>query len=62
MSEIRLTDPSRRATPGPPHRALTIAVVIAVPALLIGATLVLWAVWGPAVFYEVILAGIAGCF
>jgi hypothetical protein len=31
-------------------------------ALLIGATLALWARYGTAVFYEMILAGIALCF
>jgi hypothetical protein len=30
-------------------------------ALLIGATLALWAHYGTAVFYEMILAGIAAC-
>jgi hypothetical protein len=60
MSEIRLSDVSARATPRPSRRA--VAAVVAVSAVLIAATLALWAVWGPAVFYEVILAGIAACF
>ncbi|MTW17513.1 hypothetical protein GJ689_15010 [Rhodoplanes serenus] len=37
-------------------------VVAALAAVLIAGTLGLWALWGPAVFYEVILAGIAACF
>jgi len=37
-------------------------LVGAVAALLIGATLVLWAHYGTAVFFEIIAAGIAACF
>jgi hypothetical protein len=37
-------------------------VLAALAAVLIAGTLALWAVWGPAVFYEVVLAGIAACF
>lgn len=61
MSEIRLTHPSAEPTPGRSRRAVVTAIV-AVTVVLVGATLALWAVWGPAVFYEVILAGIAACF
>lgn len=46
---------------GAPRRPVVVAIV-GVAAVLIGATLALWAVLGPAVFYEVILAGIAACF
>ncbi|NVO14537.1 MAG: hypothetical protein HXX10_10915 [Rhodoplanes sp.] len=60
MSEIRLSDVSARAASRSVRRG--IAVVVAVSTVLIAATLALWAVWGPAVFYEVILAGIAACF
>ena len=37
-------------------------LVGAVAALLIAATLVLWAHYGTAVFFEIIAAGIAACF
>lgn len=37
-------------------------LVGAVATLLIGATLVLWAHYGTAVFFEIIAAGIAACF
>lgn len=37
-------------------------IVGAVVALLVGATLALWAHYGTAVFYEMILAGLALCF
>lgn len=60
MSEIRLSDASARATSRTSR--LGLAMVAAVSTVLVAATLVLWAVWGPAVFYEVILAGIAACF
>ena len=53
MSEIA-TVSSRRS-----RRSLVI--VAAVAALLIASTLGLWALYGTAVFYEMILAGIAMC-
>jgi hypothetical protein len=37
-------------------------LVGAVAAVLIGATLVLWAHYGAAVFFEIIAAGLAACF
>ncbi|MEA2909430.1 MAG: hypothetical protein QOJ15_1511 [Bradyrhizobium sp.] len=37
-------------------------LVGAVAAVLIGATLVLWAHYGAAVFFEIIAAGVAACF
>jgi hypothetical protein len=40
-----------------PLAAVTAAVV-----LLLAGTVVLWAHYGTAVFYEMILAGIAACF
>jgi hypothetical protein len=48
------------STPRPVSRALLL--VGAVAALLIGATLVLWAHYGAAVFFEIIAAGFAACF
>jgi hypothetical protein len=36
--------------------------VVAVVAILLAATVALWAVYGGRVFYEMILAGIAACF
>jgi hypothetical protein len=37
-------------------------LVGAVAAILIGATLVLWAHYGAVVFFEIIAAGLAACF
>jgi hypothetical protein len=37
-------------------------VLAAVAGLLVAATLVLWAHYGTAVFFEIIAAGIAACF
>ena len=48
------TSPSTRSP------VLLIAVVLA--AALLGGTLALWAHYGTAVFYEIILAGLAACF
>jgi hypothetical protein len=39
-----------------------LAIVAGVSAVLVAATVLLWAYWGTAVFYEMILAGIAMCF
>jgi hypothetical protein len=36
--------------------------VVAVCCLLVAATLVLWAHYGTAVFFEILAAGIAACF
>lgn len=43
-----------------PHRAAVL--VAAVVGVLVAATLALWFHFGTAVFYEMILAGIAACF
>jgi hypothetical protein len=45
-------------------RSVSRALLIAAAAMgiLVGAALVLWARYGTAVFYEMILAGIAACF
>ena len=47
-----------------PSRALArpVLAVAGICALLIGATLALWAHYGTAVFFEIIAAGIAACF
>jgi hypothetical protein len=60
MSELELFGLSARAASRSARRG--IVVVVAVATVLIAATLGLWAVWGPAVFYEVVLAGISACF
>ena len=39
-----------------------LVVLAAVAGLLVAATLVLWAHYGTAVFFEIIAAGIAACF
>lgn len=47
----------------PPHRSWRpLAVAAGVAGVLIAGTLVLWAYYGTAVFYEMIAAGIAMCF
>jgi hypothetical protein len=46
----------------PRQGARPLLIVGAACALLVGATLALWAHYGTAVFYEMILAGIALCF
>jgi hypothetical protein len=53
-----------RASPAqvPPLRARVLIAVAAAVGVLLAATLVLWAHYGGAVFYEMILAGIAACF
>lgn len=43
-----------------PSRAVLIASVVA--GLIVAATAALWLRYGTAVFYEMILAGIAACF
>ncbi|MDC7786235.1 hypothetical protein PQJ75_01495 [Rhodoplanes sp. TEM] len=59
MSDTSTAGVSGRA--GALRRPVVVAIA-GVAAVLIGATLALWALLGPAVFYEVILAGIAACF
>jgi hypothetical protein len=39
-----------------------LVVLAAIAGLLVAATLVLWAHYGAAVFFEIIAAGIAACF
>lgn len=65
MSEPIMADPhpadfSARAAAAP-RRSVLVAIGLVV-AVMIAATLALWAWLGPAVFYEVIVAGIAACF
>jgi hypothetical protein len=50
-----LTSPATRLS-----RPLVLAA--AVVAIVLGGTIALWAHYGTAVFYEMILAGIAACF
>jgi hypothetical protein len=45
-----------------PRFSRPLAAVTAAVALLLAGTVVLWAHFGTAVFYETILAGIAACF
>jgi len=52
MSELASSRHSSRAT----------LIASAAAGLLVAATIALWAHYGTAVFYEMILAGIAACF
>ena len=45
-----------------PFRPSVLVAAAAAVGLLLAATLLLWAHYGGAVFYEMILAGIAACF
>jgi hypothetical protein len=45
-----------------PHSSRATFIVSAAAGLLVAATIALWAHYGTAVFYEMILAGIAACF
>jgi len=54
MPEVTVTTPRLASRP--------FLLVVAVAAALIGATLVLWAHYGAAVFFEIIAAGVAACF
>jgi hypothetical protein len=46
-----------------PHLSVRpLVVVAATVALLLAGTVALWAHYGTAVFYEMILAGLAACF
>jgi hypothetical protein len=45
-----------------PLTSRPLVVLAAVAGLLVAATLVLWAHYGTAVFFEIIAAGIAACF
>jgi hypothetical protein len=55
MPEVAVTTPPRLAS-----RPFLLAGAVAV--VLIAATLVLWAHYGAAVFFEIIAAGFAACF
>jgi len=54
---------SDTSTPSPPlgSRLVLIGAAVVAAALVAG-TVALWAHYGSAVFYEMILAGIAACF
>jgi hypothetical protein len=54
MPEVAVTTPRLPLRP--------FLLVGAVGTVLIGATLVLWAHYGAAVFFEIIAAGFAACF
>jgi hypothetical protein len=45
-----------------PRRGFSIVLAAGVLALVLGGTLMLWAHYGTAVFFEIIQAGIAACF
>jgi len=49
--------PSERLTSRP-----VVVAGVGIVAILLAATVVLWALYGAGVFYEMILAGIAACF
>jgi hypothetical protein len=51
---------SQAATASPLSRPLLL--VAAVAGLLVAGTVALWAHYGTAVFYEMIVAGLAACF
>jgi hypothetical protein len=53
--------PDSMAAPTP-RFSRPLALVAAVVALLLAGAAALWAHYGTAVFYEMILAGIAACF
>jgi hypothetical protein len=55
-----MSDTSTPSSQLGPRPVLIGAAVVA--AVLVGGTVVLWAHYGSAVFYEMILAGIAACF
>jgi hypothetical protein len=44
------------------RRATIAAVLLAAVGLVLGGTLLLWAHYGTAVFFEMVAAGIAACF
>ena len=45
-----------------PRLSLSLMITAAAAGALFAATAALWAHYGTAVFYEMIVAGIAGCF
>jgi hypothetical protein len=46
----------------PPRSSRPLVTIAAAVGLLLAGTVVLWAHYGTAVFYEMILAGLAACF
>ena len=56
------TLPRPTRAPAPPAARLIVWTIAAVVAALTGAAGLLWARYGTAVFYEMILSGIAACF
>jgi hypothetical protein len=52
---------SETATTSPPRFTRLLAVVAAAVGLLLAGTVALWAHYGTAVFYEMIIAGLAAC-
>lgn len=58
MSEITSTS----ATAAAPGLSRPLLVVAGIGVVLLAATGVLWAHYGTAVFYEMIVAGLAACF
>jgi hypothetical protein len=50
------------SSPSPQLAGRSLAIVAAAIAVLLAGTVALWAHYGTAVFYEIILAGIAICF
>jgi hypothetical protein len=59
MHETAMPRPAAAARP---RFSRPLVVTAAAVALLLAGTLALWAHYGTAVFYEMILAGIAACF
>ena len=45
-----------------PGRPSPVIIVVAAFAVLLGGAAALWAYYGPTVFYEMIVAGLAYCF
>ncbi len=54
------TTPSDRASPR--HFPLALVVTAGLAGMLFAVTIVLWVHYGSAVFYEMLLTGIAACF
>ena len=50
------------ATASPTRMSRPLLLVAAVVGVLLAGTVALWAHYGTAVFYEMILAGLAACF
>ena len=50
------------SSPSPPLAVRPLLIFAAAGGLLLAGTVALWAHYGTAVFYEMILAGLAACF